>query len=996
MLPMGSRPLSRLACPELVGRDGELAAFGQLAANTELGAATTVLIAGEAGLGKSALLARATEIARRAGLRVLRGQGERIEMPRAFGPFVDILTTVRDPGPAVLEVLRARPNVSAADAVRSSDERYRAHAAFARAIAEIAEDRPLMLVIDDLHWADESSLELFAYLARRQRNRLMLVGAYRTEEVANRAALRRALEDIPRDRMTELALRPLTATDTTRALRLILGPSFRTTRETRELLQAQCRGNPLFLEEMLRALARRGELVERDGTWTLGRLENVPLPRSVQEAVHDRFDGLDGREREAIILAAIIGERFEFDLLQRASDLDEPALLDALRAAIRSQLISEDEGRETDAFVFRHALVREAILHEPLARERRMLHERVARALEQVDGEVVDFAAVAYHYEQAGDHERAYAFHRRAADHEAGRGAFAEAHAHYAQARALAPDDDRTLADLSMLIARTAGGLGQRARVYAAVRDAAERYERLGDDRALAGALLHLGTLLRRHLLLPMSENDEIDGRLSTLLEPLGDTPELAWHLSRQAWPARARGDFDKALELAKRGIQVAQRCNAGFEEGITTWQVAETYHAMGNIPAALAWLRRTVAITSLSPEHGRMQMEITTSRQLRDLLRHLEGETDETRALQARIQQLDGQYPGDRDLRRLEAFLCTPDWDEFVRGYDEWSLEEGTETLISAHMGLHRAYVDIARGGPASLRKVQELHDAIIRRKEIDPNVTDSSGVPVVASGGAWALSFVEYVVQAAMVAGDNAYTLRALDVLAPFVAHPRIPNEYLAMLAIYAVLAASDAGDEVAAARWIDLASWPEFSPPLAWSLAINWTRQYIAAERRWRHGERDAAIAELAAFVAARTANDPVPMRTHLITLRYCDLLVARGTPGDLDAAAKAFASIVEFYRKAGATWYLERLRERAARLGLQFPAEGVPTPVIAGLTRREREVAALVAEGLTNKEIAERLALSVRTAESHVEQIRSKLGFRTRAQIAAWVTQTLAEA
>src|SRR5882672_4745332 len=99
--------------------------------------------------------------------------------------------------------------------------------------------------------------------------------------------------------------------------------------------------------------------------------------------------------------------------------------------------------------------------------------------------------------------------------------------AHFVQARALAPDDDRTLADLSMLIARSAGGLGRRAQVYAAICDAVDRYERLGDVRALAGALLHLGNTRRRPLLLPLSLNEESNRRVSSLLEPLGDSPSL-------------------------------------------------------------------------------------------------------------------------------------------------------------------------------------------------------------------------------------------------------------------------------------------------------------------------------------------------------------------------------------------------------------------------------------------------------------------------------------
>jgi len=114
--------------------------------------------------------------------------------------------------------------------------------------------------------------------------------------------------------------------------------------------------------------------------------------------------------------------------------------------------------------------------------------------------------------------------------------------------------------------------------------------------------------------------------------------------------------------------------------------------------------------------------------------------------------------------------------------------------------------------------------------------------------------------------------------------------------------------------------------------------------------------------------------------------------RSSPGDHDRAAERLAWVVAFYRKARATWYLERLRQRAAAWGVPFPPDPSEQPATPRLTSREREVALLVAKGMTNKEIAGQLTLSVRTAESHVEGIRSKLGFKTRAQIASWATET----
>jgi non-specific serine/threonine protein kinase len=119
----------------------------------------------------------------------------------------------------------------------------------------------------------------------------------------------------------------------------------------------------------------------------------------------------------------------------------------------------------------------------------------------------------------------------------------------------------------------------------------------------------------------------------------------------------------------------------------------------------------------------------------------------------------------------------------------------------------------------------------------------------------------------------------------------------------------------------------------------------------------------------------------------------MLLQRGAAGDRERASAELAADVTYWRRTGSRWMVDRMRERAATWGLAFPEIPEESTRARTLTRREREVAALVAEGLTNKQIAERLTLSVRTAESHVEQIRSKLGFRTRTQIATWATEQL---
>jgi DNA-binding CsgD family transcriptional regulator len=166
----------------------------------------------------------------------------------------------------------------------------------------------------------------------------------------------------------------------------------------------------------------------------------------------------------------------------------------------------------------------------------------------------------------------------------------------------------------------------------------------------------------------------------------------------------------------------------------------------------------------------------------------------------------------------------------------------------------------------------------------------------------------------------------------------------------------------------------------------------RAFASAERAGDDGDLDRAIA-IHDENAALFERASQPFALTQMQLRRAEILVRRGGPGDAEAATAMFAAVVPYWRKAGATWYLARLREWAATQGLAFPRERRPAvPARAGdpssLTPREREVAALVSAGLTNRQIADRLVIAERTAEGHVERIREKLDLHSRTEIARW--------
>jgi DNA-binding CsgD family transcriptional regulator len=222
----------------------------------------------------------------------------------------------------------------------------------------------------------------------------------------------------------------------------------------------------------------------------------------------------------------------------------------------------------------------------------------------------------------------------------------------------------------------------------------------------------------------------------------------------------------------------------------------------------------------------------------------------------------------------------------------------------------------------------------------------------------------------------------------------------------AIFAMRAALDLGDSVALDRWIDLAMTDTCR---ASALDLQARRAAGRAERSVLNGDLDAAIATLAECEALGTMPE-TPMAgsfasrwvlpATVLRLRHAELLLRRGSPGDRASAEAKLAYVVAFWRTAKATWYLGRLRAWADEIGLAFPDErppiveiGLPPGVARLLTAREREVAVLVGRGLSNRDIAAKLVISERTAEGHVEQVRNKLGFHSRSQIAAWIGETM---
>ncbi|HEY7983574.1 MAG TPA: AAA family ATPase, partial [Ktedonobacterales bacterium] len=427
--PPPERAAAPLTCPVFVGRAAELAALRHLLDDARQGAGQIALVQGDAGIGKSRLVAELGGMAAQLGFLRLEGRCFHAERTLPYAPLRDLFRShfARHPPdagqPAIAALLAAlaplMPELAPAPllpALDGEDARQRVVAAIAGYLLEQARRQPLLVIIEDAHWADDLSLALLPHLARRCRQApLLLLVTLRAEE-AN-PALRQWQSDLNHDRLAhEYALAPLAPPEVEALARGILATSDPLDAALRDTLTTLAEGNPFFTEELLRSLLSSGAVACDAGVWrrTTGTLA---VPRSIREIVRQRVAPLSADARQLLRVAAVAGRSWDAALPQRVLGHDDAHLVALLRELIAAQLVVEDSA---DQFTFRHALIREALYGDLLARERRAVHYAIAAAIEaQATVSALDAARLpelADHYFAAGAWAQALDYAEQAAE----------------------------------------------------------------------------------------------------------------------------------------------------------------------------------------------------------------------------------------------------------------------------------------------------------------------------------------------------------------------------------------------------------------------------------------------------------------------------------------------------------------------------------------------------------------------------------------------------
>jgi len=414
-----------------VGRPSELAQLDVLWSRAARGQGTIALISGDSGIGKSRLAGELAYLAEAQGGRVLLGATTPHE-PVPYQPFVAALRaglpllhaeglsalTLSALATLVPEIGAERGDLPALAPLDASRERARLFRSLLEAVATLARTRPLLLLLEDLHWAGASTVDLLEFLATSlQRLPFLLVATYRSEETRRDHPLRRLRRRLQRSGLlTQVALGAFDHGGVVELLRL-LGLAGAPLEELADRLYAESEGNPFFLLERLRDLEEGGVLRRVEGGWELVAMASAPPPASIQEAITSRLARLSAPARTMLDTASVIGVAFDLELLAEVSAWTESQAQAGLQELLDHQLIREmAPGRGFD-FGFSHHLVQETAYDRLDEAPRRRRHLRAAKVLEDLAGEHLDERAsvIAGHYDRAGEPTRAAGFHAVAA-----------------------------------------------------------------------------------------------------------------------------------------------------------------------------------------------------------------------------------------------------------------------------------------------------------------------------------------------------------------------------------------------------------------------------------------------------------------------------------------------------------------------------------------------------------------------------------------------------
>jgi DNA-binding SARP family transcriptional activator/tetratricopeptide (TPR) repeat protein len=568
-----------------VGREDELGRLRLEWERSRGGGARLVLLVGEPGIGKTRLAGEFARACHGEGASVLFGRCYE-EALAGYQPFVEALRHYVGAMPVdelrlqvtaqrselqrlVPEVSERLPNLPAPLAGDPEGERYRLFDSVASLLGELSVDRPTLVYLDDLHWADEGSLQLLKHVLRAQQSSpLVILATCRSTELAVRFS--ELVADMRRDHLVaEVAVEGLSEAEVAALINRWAGEEVPA--DFARAVAGETEGNPFFIEEIVRHLTETGAIHREQGAWRSDlRANELGIPQGVREVIGRRLSRLGEGARRVLTFSAVLGREFDLELLEELSELSGDAPINALEEAMRAQLIEEDPGR-LGRYRFAHALIRET-LYQALSRTRRVrLHREIAALLERhhADEPASPISELAYHFYCAApgsQPDQAIRHLMRAGAQATTQLAYEEASVQYARALELlggthGRDHERCHVSLELGEARWRSGDATQAKD--AYREAADLARSLAAPELFARAALGCG-LGTGGAGFAISSDASLVELLEEALRELGteDSALRARVLSRLAVELYFTPSIERRTQLSTEAVQIAERLN--------------------------------------------------------------------------------------------------------------------------------------------------------------------------------------------------------------------------------------------------------------------------------------------------------------------------------------------------------------------------------------------------------------------------------------------------
>ncbi len=956
----------------MVGRGHEMAVLADALATSGSGRTKVVLLGGEAGIGKTRLV---TEFAARAAPDALVAVGQCIELGGEGAPYAPAIGALRAVlhevgvadagealGPGRPDLARLLPELgSAADA--SDVGRGRLFEAVAALLEHVAERRPVVVVLEDMHWADSSTRELLGFLVRSLRDtRVLLVLTYRTDEMTRTHPLRPFVAELERHpRVQRLTLSRL---DRAQVGTLLEHLGTGSTAGVVDAVYTRTDGIPFFVE----AIAE------------IGADPTVRLPDSLRDLLLVRLESLPQQTLDVLRVAAVGGARVSHEMLAAVADLPPSELDAALREAVAAQVLVV--GRDRQGYTFRHALLREAVDDDLLPGEHSRLHERWALALEQHPSAGCSSSVaveIAHHWYESWDVAHAFAAALRAADET--RAMYAPREEMLMLERVLemwdrVPDAAvRAGADRVSVLTRAAASAlraGENDRSAALIESALRsvsrdddphRYAHLLVKKVLYNAGLSLDqTVAALQDVLALLPADEPSTDRAAALATLAgcymvhDDPCLTQDLAEQAREA-ARAVGDLRTEANALNILALVTCfTVGIDEGLALFEQCRRTSERAGDEGLLVRYRTNLSDVLLGLARYREAVDVARAGR-----QHAEAQG---------LLRSSGTFLAGNEA---EALIALGEWDAALALLDT-ALGQAPPATSKGHLMVERARLLQRRGDPSAAAAVEALGQ-----------------VPVWFPGQSqYLLPVAQTQAEAALDRGEPHEALRLLiDVLGRITtAHPASAWGFAHALARSVVAAARAGGHQALVAQGRELldqarVDFPRSSAQPVWDAVLD------AELAGLDDGSGEPATwATAAALVAEPSFEGPALLRAYV---RY-RAARERVEANDRDGASDLLQASLEECRRMGAA-PLEASAAglaRRARLALHDGADASDGSSAAhqlGLTAREEQVLVLLAAGRSNAQIARELFISPKTASVHVSNILAKLGVSSRGEAAA---------